>query len=341
MALQLIEIFIPSKDEYRVKNILQDLKVLDIWQERFTKDLIHIKILLPIENTQEVLDLLKKQMSRVETYRIMLIQVEACIPRPEPPEREVPEEEVQPNEHKHKPNSKTARISREELYSDIDSTIKLSKIFILLALLSSVVAAVGILQDNVAVIIGAMVIAPLLGPNLALSLATTLGDMDLARRAMRSNITAIITVLSFAAIMGYMLKFEPDIPQIISRTKVGLGDIVLALAAGSAAALSMSTGVSSAIIGVMVAVALLPPLVVLGMLLGSGDWELAVGAVLLVLANLICINLAGVMTFLVQGIRPRRVWNDDRAKRATQIAIVLWTLLLAGLVAVILLSQKG
>jgi len=341
MALQLIEIFIPSKDEYRVKNTLQDLKVLDIWQERFTKDLIHIKILLPIEDTQEVLDLLKKQMSRVETYRIMLIQVEACIPRPEPPEREVPGEEVQPNEHKHKPNSKTARISREELYSDIDSTIKLSKIFILLALLSSVVAAVGILQDNVAVIIGAMVIAPLLGPNLALSLATTLGDMDLAKRAMRSNITAIITVLSFAAIMGYMLKFEPDIPQIISRTKVGLGDIVLALAAGSAAALSMSTGVSSAIIGVMVAVALLPPLVVLGMLLGSGHWELAVGAVLLVLANLICINLAGVMTFLVQGIRPRRVWNDDKAKRATQIAIVLWTLLLAGLVAVILFSQKG
>ena len=157
MALQLIEIFIPSKDEYRVKNILQDLKVLDIWQERFTKDLIHIKILLPIEDTQEVLDLLKKQMSRVETYRIMLIQVEACIPRPEPPEREVPGEEVQSNEHKHNPNSKTARISREELYSDIDSTIKLSKIFILLALLSSVVAAVGILQDNVAVIIGAMV----------------------------------------------------------------------------------------------------------------------------------------------------------------------------------------
>ncbi|MCD4844877.1 MAG: TIGR00341 family protein [Methanosarcinales archaeon] len=341
MALQLIEIFIPSKDEYRVKNILQDLKVLDIWQERFTKDLIHIKILLPIEDTQEVLDLLEKQISRVEGYRIMLIQVEASIPRPEPPEKEVPGEEVQPNEHKHKPNSKTARISREELYSDIDSTIKLSKIFILLALLSSVVAAVGILQDNVAVIIGAMVIAPLLGPNLALSLATTLGDMDLAKRAMKSNITAIITVLSFAAIMGYMLKFEPDIPQIISRTKVGLGDIVLALAAGSAAALSMSTGVSSAIIGVMVAVALLPPLVVLGMLLGSGHWELAVGAVLLVLANLICINLAGVMTFLVQGIRPRRVWNDDRAKRATQIAIVLWTLLLAGLVAVILFSQKG
>lgn len=116
---------------------------------------------------------------------------------------------------------------------------------------------------------------------------------------------------------------------------------MLALAAGSAAALSMSTGVSSAIIGVMVAVALLPPLVVLGMLLGSGHWELAVGAVLLVLANLICINLAGVMTFLVQGIRPRRVWKDDRAKRASQIAIVLWTLLLAGLVAVILFSQKG
>jgi uncharacterized hydrophobic protein (TIGR00341 family) len=334
MALRLIEIFIPPKDEYRVQQALKDRKFLDMWQERFSKDLIHIKILLPTEETEEVLDLLEKHISRVEGYRIFLVQVEASLPRPEPTKKEIQEGEEDLPEQK--PNKKKNRISREELYSDINATIKLSKIFIILALLSSVVAAVGILQNNVAVIIGAMVIAPLLGPNLALSLATTLGDIDLASRALKANAAGILAVLSFAAVIGYMLKFDPLIPQIFSRTKVGLGDIILALAAGSAATLSMTTGVSSALIGVMVAVALLPPLVVFGMLLGSGNWALATGAGLLVLANLICINLAGVMTFLVQGIQPRRMWEADRAKRGTQVAIVLWTLLLIVLVLILL-----
>jgi len=333
MALRLIEIFIPPKDEYRVEQALKDCSYLDIWQERFSKDLIHIKILLPTENTEEVLDHLEKHISRVEGYRILLFHVEASLPRFEPLKKE---EAPLPDM---KQNSKNSRISREELYADIDATIKLTKIFIILALLSSVVAAIGILQDNVAVIIGAMVIAPLLGPNLALSLATTLGDIDLARRAMKANAAGIIAVLSFAAVVGYLLKFDPDIPQIISRTRVSIGDIILALAAGSAAALSMTTGVSSALIGVMVAVALLPPLVVLGMLLGSGEWYLATGAVLLVLTNLICINLAGVMTFLIQGIQPRKLWDVDRAKKATQVALVLWTILLMVLMALIFITQ--
>jgi len=335
MTLRLIEIFIPQKDEYRVQQAFKDRKILDMWQERFSKDLIHIKILLPTEETEEVLDLLEKHISMVDGYRILLLHVEASLPRPEPPKKEI-HEESQPEQ---KTNTKKFRISREELYADINADIKLSKIFIILALLSSVVAAVGILQDNVAVIIGAMVIAPLLGPNLALSLATTLGDIDLARRAMKANAAGILAVLSFAALIGYLFKFDPAIPQIISRSKVGLGDIILALAAGSAATLSMTTGVSSALIGVMVAVALLPPLVVLGMLLGSGNWVLATGAGMLVLVNLICINLAGVMTFWIQGIQPRKLWEAGRATKATKIAIMLWTLLLIALV-LILFSQR-
>ncbi|HUW67858.1 MAG TPA: TIGR00341 family protein, partial [Candidatus Nanoarchaeia archaeon] len=319
----------------RVQQAFKDRKILDMWQERFSKDLIHIKILLPTEETEEVLDLLEKHISMVDGYRILLLHVEASLPRPEPPKKEITKES-QPEQ---KTNSKKSRISREELYVDIDASIKLSKIFIILALLSSVVAAVGILQDNVAVIIGAMVIAPLLGPNLALSLATTLGDIDLARRAMKANAAGILAVLSFAALIGYLFKFDPAIPQIISRSKVGLGDIILALAAGSAATLSMTTGVSSALIGVMVAVALLPPLVVLGMLLGSGNWVLATGAGMLVLVNLICINLAGVMTFWIQGIQPRKLWEAGRATKATKVAMMLWTLLLIALV-LILFSQR-
>ncbi len=122
---------------------------------------------------------------------------------------------------------------------------------------------------------------------------------------------------------------------------MSLGDVLLALAAGSAAALSFTTGVLSALIGVMVAVALLPPLVTLGMLVGVGRWDMALGALLLLLTNLICINLAGVVTFLARGIRPLTWWEERKAKKATRQAIAIWTFLLILLVMVILLSRAG
>jgi uncharacterized membrane protein len=91
----------------------------------------------------------------------------------------------------------------------------------------------------------------------------------------------------------------------------------------------------------MVAVALLPPLVVLGMLVGSGNWNLALGSLLLFLVNFICVNLAGVVTFLVQGVRPLSWWDVHRAKKATRNAIILWTGLLFLLVLLIFLSQQN
>ena len=89
----------------------------------------------------------------------------------------------------------------------------------------------------------------------------------------------------------------------------------------------------------MVAVALLPPLVTLGMLAGSGFWKEALGALLLLLTNLICINLAGVVTFLLQGVRPRTWWEAKQAKKATRNAILIWATLLILLGVVIILAR--
>lgn len=333
MALRLIEIFLPVDEKNRVHELLKEHKILGSWQERLSEGKILIKILLTTEETGAVLDLLEKHFSllKVKDYRILLLPVEASIPRPQP-------EEVPPEQ---KPVKKIGGISREELYADIQGGAKLSWGFLVLVLLSSIVAAIGILRGNVVIIIGAMVIAPLLGPNVALSFATTLGDINLARRAMKTNVIGIFAALLLAIILGLVLTVAPDTPEMVSKTKVGLGDIILALAAGSAAALSFTTGVVSALIGVMVAVALLPPLVTLGILLGARHWEMALGAMLLLLTNLICINLSGVVTFLARGIRPLRWWEADRAKKATRNAIAIWTFLLFILVVIILLSQRG
>jgi uncharacterized hydrophobic protein (TIGR00341 family) len=181
------------------------------------------------------------------------------------------------------------------------------------------------------------VIAPLLGPNMALALATTLGDLPLLWRALKTSLAGIGTVMALSVALGVLLQVNPALPEVASRDAVALGDIAVALASGAAGALAFTTGVSATLIGVMVAVALLPPLVTFGLLLGSGQPALAIGALALFLMNLICVNLAGVTTFLVQGIRPAIWWEKDRAVKATRIAIVLWATLLAALIGLVLL----
>jgi len=89
----------------------------------------------------------------------------------------------------------------------------------------------------------------------------------------------------------------------------------------------------------MVAVALLPPWVAFSMLLGSGRWEATLGALLLTVLNIICLNLAGVLTFVLQGVRPAARWEARRAKRLSTIILLVWITLLAGMVTLIVMAR--
>lgn len=333
MALRLIEVYLPSGHdgfpELEEKHALLDCRELDLADGRRL-----MRLLLDSDETEPLLEMLDREFSASEDYRIILLSVEATVPRPE--KNAEPEEETQQEAQKVQPLS---RISREELYQDINDAIKATTTYYLFVILSTVVAAGGMLRDSPAVVIGAMVIAPLIGPNIALALGTTLGDADLLRRALKTNVVGLL--IGFALSVGVGLLFEvlPGAPEVASRTSVDLGSVVLALAAGVAGALSFTRGLSNALIGVMVAVALLPPLVAVGMLVGSGHWGAAYGALLLTATNVAAVNLAGVVTFLVQGVRPMRWYEAKRAKQATRLALALWVFVLALLVAAILLSS--
>lgn len=354
MVLRLIEIVLPEEEKEDLERLLtrDDLPVLGVWIEpmlgiwerpvggvwlkTFTEKQILVKILVSTTESEAVIDRLEKRFRRAEGCRLVVLPVAASLPRPglveEEPEAKTPLEEKQKKK-------KGRRIGREELYADIAYTTGLSRIYVFMVILSSIVAAIGVLRDNVAVIIGAMVIAPLLGPNVSFSLATILGDGSLARRALKANLVGIVTAIAISYLLGSVLSVDPTTPEIASRTVVGLGEVALALASGSAGALAFTTGVSATLIGVMVAVALLPPLVTFGLLMGSGHESLAWGAMLLFVANFISVNLSGVATFLAQGIRPLSWLEAKRAKRASIVAIALSLLMLAVLVVIILRSQ--
>ena len=334
MTYRLIILILPKGSIEKVKNLLYRYDVLESWTVE-TEGKTVTNIIIRREKTESLLNTLQKEFSNLENFSINLLPIEASIPIPEPIKdtlnKSKPEdkETVEELTDRIGPQELVNRLSRHEIYADISDIAQLSKVFIVMVILSSIVGAIGVLNNNVAVIIGAMVIAPLLGPNTALSLATVLGDVDLAKSAIKTNFFGIFTALILSTILGTILTVNPTIPEILLRTHAGLGSVTLALASGIAGALSFTVGFRSTLIGVMVALALLPPLVTSGLLLGSGHLSLALGAFLLFLINLVCVNLSGVITFVIQNIHPIKEDRIELAKKWTYTAITIWSILLS------------
>jgi len=336
MAERLIE-FYTSWPTERIAETLAELSAGRTWVTATPDKQNHVRLLADAAETEHLVDDIGLRFASDGTFRLFLLPVEASLPRPKKPEPEAVPEATEEKKEAPPPQ----RVSREELYADLTEGLAVSWQFMVMVALAAIVAAVGLLRDSATVIIAAMVIAPLLKPNLALALGTTLGDLDLIRTSIRVNLAGMALGLGVAAIVGMTLPIDPETREIALRTWVGPGDIVLATASGIAAALSVTTAASSALIGVMVAVALMPPLVVVGLLLGEGQTAAAAGAAELLAVNIVCVNLAGVATFWVQKIVPVRYWEASRARRATRTAAVLWTsLLLALIVWVVFVADR-
>jgi len=330
MAYRLIELTAPDDCMNEAKQLIKEEQVIQMWSDDVGDGKSVLRVLLPVEYTETLMDEFVDSFEKYEGFRLMLFNVEATLPRPEEKEKEKAKGKTEKDE------DKAERISREELYTDIVESSRFSKVYVATIFLSVLVACVGLINDSVAVIIGAMVIAPLLGPNVSLALASTLGDLELAWRSLKTAGGGLVIGLVLSVVIGMIWEVDPSNTEIATRTVVGLGDVIVALAAGSAGVLAFTRGISAAIIGVMVAVALLPPLAALGLLLGSGLYPEAFGASILVVVNIICINLAGTVTFLVQGIRPRKWWEEKKAKQAIRIAISIWVSLLVIFTIIIL-----
>ncbi|MEX0886453.1 MAG: TIGR00341 family protein [Phycisphaeraceae bacterium] len=336
MALRLIEIVLPRERGLEVRNMLQREPDDNLWQETLDSGQILLRFVVDARETGPIIDRFHNRFGDDERFQLLVVPVAAALPR-----REAKAEDDEAGEiDKSTPKPRGRGLSREELHHEVSDMTQFSGVFIAAVLLSSVVATVGMMRDNVAAIIGAMVIAPLLGPNVALAFATTIGDTRLLRRALATNLAGIAAALALAAACGVALTVDPTSPELASRTSVALGDVALALASGTAGALALTTGVPAALVGVMVAVALLPPTIALGLMIGSGYWPEAVGAGLLLATNVICVNLAGVGTFLVQGIRPRTWWEAERARRGARLALMVWCAVLLALVGLILLINR-
>ncbi|MEO4043753.1 TIGR00341 family protein [Hoeflea sp. CAU 1731] len=328
MTKRLIIVTADESSRERILKIAEEAQVLDcrIYAIDGNDGQQVVHLLVGDRNRQEVLDQLQSAVASNGDWRITILPVEASLPR-----EEITDEESR------KALEGTSGESREELYNDVSRGAKLDMNFFVFAALSTVVAAIGLLQDNVAVVIGAMVIAPLLGPNLAFALGVALGDQKLMGRAVLTNAAGIAFTLAICIVLGLLLPVNLGSHELVARTETGFDGIALALASGAAAALSLSTGLSSALVGVMVAVALLPPAATVGLMLGAGHLDLALGALTLLAVNIVCLNLSAQLTFVLRGVRPRTWFEKKNAQRAVRVNAAIWFALLVLLTALLLL----
>ena len=320
--MKIIEVIADESYIDSIKNIADKNDASDFWiVSSESKERKVVRILVKPEQRQIILDALQGILATSFSYRVVVIPVEAALPREEAEE----ETEI----------ISSTETTREELYNSIGKNARLNRTYLLLIFLSTVVVAIGLLKDNVAVVIGAMVIAPLLGPNLALALGTALGDTDLMWKAFKTGLAGMSLALGLSILIGIFWPLNVESRELLARTYVGLDSAVLAMASGAAAVISLTSGIPSILVGVMVAVALLPPAATLGLMLGAGQTDLAYGAAFLLAVNIVAINLSAKLGFLIQGIKPRTWLEKKKAKQSMQSYIIIWILTLAALLLVI------
>ena len=189
--------------------------------------------------------------------------------------------------------------------------------------LSTIIATLGLLSNSAAVIIGAMIIAPLMGPIIGMAYSTAMGNRKLLRRSSFTLLKGVILTILVSWVVSSIIGLKSVDSEILSRIKPTLIDFGIAMAAGAAGAFANTRrSISSAIPGVAIAVALVPPLSVVGIGLALGETRIAVGALLLFLTNLICIIFFGSLVFLFQSYG-----NIERAKKGLAFSTALMFLL--------------
>ncbi|MDQ7826013.1 MAG: TIGR00341 family protein [Candidatus Eremiobacteraeota bacterium] len=249
---------------------------------------------------------------------------------------------------------KHLRISQkrqQEIYGNIDDISTPRASFYIMVILSTTIAAYGLLSNSTAVVIGAMLVAPLMGPIFGIALGLSTGDGKLLRKALAAELFGLILATLVGMLIG-LLPLRLDFgSEIMARTQPTLYDIIIALASGLAGAYALvDEKISPALPGVAIATALVPPLATCGLCLAAGRYEWSFGAFLLFLANLLAIELAAAIVFTFFGMseaKPHEPYNILRfLKRfaisfiALAIAAIFMTGTLAGLIEERKLSRK-
>ena len=194
---------------------------------------------------------------------------------------------------------------KEEILEEISTGSEPGFRFYVLLVTSSLIAALGLIANSAAVIIGAMLVSPLMVPIIGIALSLVLGNAHLLRISARSVIIGIILAIVFSGLLGLLpLELEAT-PEMLSRTKPTILDIFVAILAGFAASYALiDEKIRPALPGVAISIAIIPPLSNTGLCLALGYYDGAFGSFMLFFANFLSILLVAGITFIFAGLTP-------------------------------------
>ncbi|SMO32490.1 TIGR00341 family protein [Halorubrum cibi] len=219
------------------------------------------------------------------------------------------------------------RISRQELQAKADDLASGMGTYVLMTVISAVIATAGLLLDSPATVVGSMVIAPLIGPAMSAAIGTVVDDEEMFRRGVRMQVLGVAVAVAAATLFAVSLRtlglvppgLDPlELAEVAERLAPNVLVLAVAIGAGVAGIVSLMTGVSATLVGVMIAVALIPPAAAVGIGIAFGIPRLVLGAGVIVAVNVLSINLAALVMLWYEGYRPERWFREDDA-RATVV----------------------
>ncbi len=219
--------------------------------------------------------------------------------------------------------------SREEIYQDACEGRQFNFVYFAMLVFACLIALLGLLLNSPAVIIGAMLISPLMGPILSCGLALTLADWDLGTKAAKNSLLSIGETIVIAALAAAMSPLKDATPEILARTTPNLMDLLIAFFSGLAGTLALSSrkGGLTILPGVAIATAVMPPLATVGYGLSTRQWHVAGGAFMLFFTNFTAIVISADLVFLLIGFRPKQLKLTEKHS-----VFVRWRIAIASVV---------
>ncbi|WP_415409486.1 DUF389 domain-containing protein [Synechococcus sp. A10-1-5-9] len=194
----------------------------------------------------------------------------------------------------------------------------LDEVFIVLSVGASLIATLGLLANSAAVVIGAMVVAPWIMPLRAAAFAILLGEIQLLGRSLRTLMVGVVSTTLLSLVLGYLADLPRFGTEVLTRTTPNLLDLGIALVAGGLATYAkLRSDAVSSLAGTAIAVALVPPVCVMGLLLSQQQWNEAVGAGLLFATNLLGILTGGLVLMAWKDPEFRQVFRRSHLSAAS------------------------
>jgi len=307
--MRVVQVLIPEGNRAAVLAVLDDEGIdYAVWEETGRGDFeALVSFPIPDNGVEPVLDELRDAGIEEDAYTIVL----------------APETVLSRRLDSLRERYSGLRISRDELIAQANALAPEASTYYAFLFLSTIIATTGLLQNSAATIIGAMVVAPLMGPALSTSVGTVVYDRDLTRRGVVLQVVGLLMSIATAAVFGLLLKdtvFLPPgldittIPQVQERLTPNFLSLVLALGSGLAGAISLIRNTGSSLVGVAIAVALVPPAATAGLGIAWGMPLVVLNAGTLVLVNLLAINLSALILLWIAGYRPLRSAYAGRAR---------------------------